>query len=158
MGTAKPMPMGMKAGIDRRMEQPETRGFASTPHVAWTKVVSMAGVAPARAAARNPLVGQAAAIPARRAAFVPSSLRESGLGDSATAHTDGMRGVVEQTEGATSAGSGAGPPVNEIRTILTSNREGVGGVSRPVQGMLHSLEQFDAERAPWPRPPGMPDG
>ena len=157
------MPMGMKASVDRRMEQPETRGFASPPHVAWTKVVNVGGIAPARAAPRNPFAGQAAAMPARRAAFAPSSLRKSGLGEGAVAmHAEGTTGVVERAAGAQPSrdGNGAGPPVEAVRTLLTSSRKGVGDVSRPVQGMLHSLEQFGTEsaRAPWPRPPGMPDG
>ncbi|KAF2445943.1 hypothetical protein P171DRAFT_520651 [Karstenula rhodostoma CBS 690.94] len=140
-GTA---PAATRPPINRPLNAPEHRGFASAPHPAWKPVLNNCAVAGPRAVP-NPLTHH----PTRGPASVPSTLRPSNLGRTALSHAEAV------SQAATSQGLGGrrdGPPVDAIRSILTQNREGVGGVGVPAQGMLHSLEQFGTEGEAWPRP------
>ncbi|KAK7183311.1 hypothetical protein DPSP01_000565 [Paraphaeosphaeria sporulosa] len=123
--------------INRQLEEPEQSGFASAPHAAWRVVLSNSIVAGPRAPVPNPLLRQPKDIVRGEA----SSLRPSNLGRAGTAHAE----VAGQARD--------GPPVEAIRSILTANREGVGSVGVPAQGILHSLEQFGGGKGEaWPRP------
>ncbi|KAL5420394.1 hypothetical protein PMIN04_006565 [Paraphaeosphaeria minitans] len=116
---------------------------ASAPHPAWRSVLNNSVVAGARAPVPNPLTRQ----PVGTARGEVPSLRPSNLGRVGISHAE----VAGQAHAHARARAWDGPPVEAIRSILTANREGAGGVRVPVQGMLHSLEQF-AEGEAWPRP------
>lgn len=142
---------GSKPALNRQLDTPEHRGFSSAPHLAWQSVLNTNIVAGPRAPVTNPLTRQPNRT-ARGPGTTWNSLRPSGLG----------RTGVSQAEVAgqpAAAQEQTGRRVEALRGVLTHSREGVEGADVPVQGMLHSLEQFEnGERGggqSWPRPPGL---
>jgi hypothetical protein len=149
VGNSKPLPMGMRPAINRQLDEPEHRGFASAPHAVWRSVLNSNTVASPRVPTTSPFAQQPTA---RASASARGMLRPSNLGRTGLSHAEVASEATAHSEPL--AGRQQGPPVDAIRSILTGNREGVGGVGVPVQGMLHSLEQGGGAEGAWPRPPG----
>ncbi|KAF1967501.1 hypothetical protein BU23DRAFT_602813 [Bimuria novae-zelandiae CBS 107.79] len=138
----------MPAITNRQLGEPERRGFSSQPHSVWPQVLHQGAVASPRTPMRTPLTQKPTTTTSRNQTISRTSL----LGNSARGM--GLSHVELANQAAISVTSSSAPPVEAIRAILTSSRNGVGAVGAPAQGMLHSLEQFEDRDRAWPRPPG----